>query len=298
VARAIWTGVLTFGLVSVPVQLYSATEAHEPRFHEYQRGTKSRIRYKRVNERTGKETDYENIVKGTEVSGKLVMLEQDELDSVAPGRSRSMDVQTFVDFDEIDPVHFARTYYLGPANAETKKTYALLRDAMGNANRAAIVRFVMRSKEYLAAVRADGDVLVLETMFFADEVRKPRDEVSNLPGKIKLSRQELDMAAQLIDSMTGSWRPSDYRDTYTDRVNKLIRAKSKNADWEPAEEAPEATNVTSLMEALQASVDAAKSGRGRSRKAAEKTTAKKTTAEKTTAKKSTSRKGGKKRSAA
>lgn len=287
-ARAIWSGVLTFGLVSVPVQLYSATAAHEPKFHEYQRGTKSRIRYKRVNERTGKEVDYENIVKGVETSGdKLVMLDQEELDSVAPGRSRSMDVQTFVDFEDIDPLHFAKSYFLGPANADTKKTYALLRDAMARSDRAAIVRFVMRSKEYLAAVRADGDVLVLETMFFADEVRKPRDEVGNLPGRIKLSRQELAMASQLIESMTGPWRPSEYRDTYTDRINKLVRAKSKNAEWEPAEEAPEATNVTSLMDALQASVDAAKSGR-RSPKAAKKAT------KRTTAKKST----GKKRSAA
>ena len=189
-ARAIWSGVMSFGLVSVPVEIYSATEAHEPTFHQFEKGTKDRIRYQRVNERTGKEVDYGDIVKGAEVGrGKYVMIDQDELDSVAPGRSRSLEIQTFVDLDEIDPIHFAKTYYLGPNGDEAKKPYALLRDAMAKANRAAIASFVMRSKEYLAAVRADGDVLVLETMFFADEIRTAKDEIGNLPGKLTLSPQ-------------------------------------------------------------------------------------------------------------
>ena len=153
-ARAIWSGVLTFGLVSVPVELYSATEAHGPVFHQFEKGTADRIRYQRVNERTTDEVEYSNIVKGAETGGgHYVMLDQDELDSVAPGRSRSMEIRTFVDLDDIDPIYFNKTYYLGPGSEETGKVYALLRAAMGDSDKAAIASFVMRGKEYLAAVR-------------------------------------------------------------------------------------------------------------------------------------------------
>jgi DNA end-binding protein Ku len=295
-ARAIWSGVMSFGLVSVPVEIYSATEAHEPTFHQFEKGTKDRIRYQRVNERTGKQVDYADIVKGAEVGrGKYVMIEQEELDSVAPGRSRSLEIRSFVDLDEIDPIHFAKSYYLGPNGDEAKKPYALLRDAMAKANRAAIASFVMRSKEYLAAIRADGDVLVLETMFFADEVRNPKDEIGNLPGNVKVSPPELKMAGQLIESMAGPWRPKDYRDSYTDRVNELIRAKAKNRSYEVAEEAPPATNVVDLTEALRASVEAAKKGRRApakkvAKKAVKKAPAKKAVAKKAVAKKAVAKK--------
>src|SRR4029453_12468930 len=130
-ARPIWTGAITFGLVSVPVAMYSATREHEVSFHQYEKGTSDRIRYQRVNERTGKDVDDADIAKGTEVGGgKLVMLEQEELDSVAPGRSKSLDLHAFVDLDEIDPIYFQKSYYLGPGSEETAKTCALLRDAM------------------------------------------------------------------------------------------------------------------------------------------------------------------------
>lgn len=299
-ARAIWSGVLSFGLVSVPIEIYSATEAHEPTFHQFEKGTKDRIRYQRVNERTGKEVDYADIVKGAEVGrGKYVMIDQEELDSVAPGRSRSLSIDRFVDLDEIDPIHFAKSYFLGPNGDEAAKPYALLREAMARANRAAIASFVMRSKEYLAAIRADGDVLVLETLFFADEIRRPKDEIGNLPGRIKLSGPELKMAGQLIDSMAGPWKPADYRDTYTDRVNELIRAKAKDKTYEPAEEAPQATNVVDLTEALRASVEAARGRKAPAKKsAAKKSTAKKSAAKKAPAKKPAVRKSTAKKSAA
>ncbi len=167
------------------------------------------------------------------------MLDADELEAVAPGRSRSLEIQTFVDLEEIDPIYFSKTYFLGPRGDETKKTYALLRDVMANSNKAAIASFVMRSKEYLAAVRADGDLLVLETLFFADEIRDPHHEIDNLPSRVKLSRQELRIARQLIDAMSEPWTPSDYRDTYTDRVNKLIDAKKHDKQVEFADEAPD-----------------------------------------------------------
>jgi DNA end-binding protein Ku len=251
-------------------KLYTATEAHEPTFHQFQAGTKDRIRYKRVNERTGREVDFSKIAKGAEVGrGRYVMLEQEELDAVAPGRSRAMEVAAFVDLKEIDPVYFAKAYYLGPKGDETKKTYALLRQAMADTDRAAIATFVMRSKEYLAAIRADGDVLVLETLYFADEVRDARKEIKDLPGKLKLRPQERKMAKQLIESMSGPWRPRDYRDTYTERVKKLIAAKRNNKEFQPADEAPRATEAVDLLEALQQSVDAAK------RKPARRSSAKK-----------------------
>jgi DNA end-binding protein Ku len=258
-ARAIWSGVISFGLVSVPVELYSATEAHEPTFHQFEKGTSDRIRYQRVNERTGKEVGYADIVKGADVGGgNYVLIDQEELDSVAPGRSRSLDIHTFVDGSEIDPLYFNKAYFIGPGGDGTEKTYALLRDAMADSDKVAIASFVMRSKEYLAAVRADGDVLVLETLFFADEIRNPHEQIDNLPGQVKLSEQELRMARQLIDSMSGPWQPGDYRDSYTDRVYDLIDAKERKQQIKPADEAPTATNVVDLVEALRASLDAAK----------------------------------------
>jgi DNA end-binding protein Ku len=261
VARAIWSGVLSFGLVAVPVRLYSATEAHEPTFHQFEKGTADRIRYQRVNERTGAEVDYSDIVRGADVGGgHYVILDQNDLDSVAPGQSRSLDVKTFVDLEEIDPIYFNKAYFLGPGSDETRKTYALLRDAMAESRKVAIASFVMRGKEYLAAVRADGDLLVLETLFFADEVRNPRDQIENLPGRVRASPQELRLANQLIQAMSGPWQPSDYRDTYTDRVNELVDAKKNDEQITPASEAPQPTNVTSLMDALQASLDTAKTG--------------------------------------
>ena len=262
-ARAIWSGVLSFGLVSVPVELYTATEAHGPVFHQFEEGTADRIRYQRVNERTGDEVEYSDIVKGADVGGNYVLLDQDELDSVAPGRSRLMDIHTFVDTGDIDPLYFNKAYFLGPGGEETGKLYALLREAMEKAGKAAIASFVMRGREYLAAVRADRDILVLETLFFANEVRDPAQQIPDLPGRVKLSRQELSMARQLIEAMSGPWKPADYRDTYTDRVNDLIEAKKHKKKVKLAQEAPAATNVVDLSEALQSSVQAAREGSGR-----------------------------------
>lgn len=259
-ARSIWSGVISFGLVSVPVKMYSATKEHEVSFHQFQKGTADRIRYQRVNERTGKEVDYADIVKGAEVSrDEYVMVEPDELDAIAPGRSKSLEIHRFVDLDTIDPIYFQKTYYLGPGSEETAKTYALLREAMTESNKAAIGTLVMRTKEYLATVRPSGDLLVLETMFFADEVRDPKETLENQPSvRAKPKPAELKMAHQLIDSMSGDWKPEDFRDTYTDRVNELIDAKKSGGEVTEAEAAPAATQAKDLMEVLRASVQAAR----------------------------------------
>ena len=281
-ARSIWTGYITFGLVSVPVGLYSATQEHELDFHQFQRDTSDRIRYKRVNERTGREVDYDKIVKGHDVGGgEYVIVEPDELDDIAPGRSRSMEIQRFVDLDEIDPIHFQKSYYLAPSDDENTSSYALLREALTKTNRAGIATFVMRGKEYLAAIRADGKVLVLETMFFADEIRDPKKELGSLPAKAT-SRKQLSMATDLVEAMAGTWRASDYTDSYTERVKKLVRNKHKGKETVVSEDAPEPTDRNDLVEALRSSVAEARARRSGGGK--KKTTAKKTTAKTKTTK--------------
>ena len=277
-ARAIWSGVLSFGLVSVPVELYTATDTHGPVFHQFEEGTADRIRYQRVNERTGDEVEYSDIVKGADVGGDYVLLDQDELDSVAPGRSRLMDIHTFVDTGDIDPLYFNKAYFLGPGGRRRLRrdvrrprpsgdtAAGRLDDAAAEAIGGGVdeaASFVMRGREYLAAVRPDRDILVLETLFFADEVRDPAEQIPDLPGRVKLSRQELSMARQLIEAMSGPWKPADYRDTYTDRVNDLIDAKKHKKKVKLAPAAPAATNVVDLSEALQSSVEAARKGSGR-----------------------------------
>ncbi len=299
-ARPVWRGAITFGLVSVPVRMYSATHDHEVSFHQFEKGTSDRIRYKRVNERTGKEVDFDDIVKGADVGdGDYVLLDQDELDEVAPGRSRSLEIDRFVDLDDIDPIYYQKTYFLGPGADETTKVYALLRDAMADSNRAAIGTLVMRGKEYLAAVRPEGSLLMLHTMFFADEVRDPAEQIDDLPRKGAAKPAELHMAHQLIDSMSGKWEPADFRDTYTDRVKKLIEEKASGREVSKAEAAPEPTNVTDLFEVLRRSVEEASKRRaGAAKKAPAKATSTKAAPQKAAAKKATAKKAAPKKTAA
>jgi len=181
-ARAIWTGVITFGLVTVPVGLFSATQDHTVHFHQLQRGTSDRIRNRRVNQRTGEEVGTGDIVKGYELAeGEYVVVEPDELDEIAPGRSQTVDITDFVDLDEIEPVYFDRTYYVAPRGKEYLKVYQLLRTALAEANMAGVATFVMRNKQYLTALRAEKDILVLQTPHWADEVRDPVKELPELP---------------------------------------------------------------------------------------------------------------------
>jgi DNA end-binding protein Ku len=258
--RAIWSGSVSFGLVNVPVGLYSATQDHEVHFHQFQKGTSSRIRYERVNEDTGGQVEYQDIVKGAEVSdGEYVMLTQEELESVEPGRSRTIDISDFVDAAEIDPIYYQKSYYLAPSDDTATKAYSLLAKAMTKAERIGVATFVMRGKQYLAAIRPADDVLVLETMYFADEVREPADEIDNLPAKTRVGGKDLDMAVSLVQSLTTSWNPKDYRDTYTERVEQLIEAKKEDREIvvpKSAEAGDE--KVTDLLGALQASIEAAK----------------------------------------
>lgn len=261
-ARPIWSGAINFGLVTIPVELYSATEDHTISFRQFERGTSDRIRYKRVNERTGKEVAFSDIVKGADLGGgEYVIIEPDELDAIAPGRSRTIDINSFVELDDIDPVHFQKTYWLAPAKEEYGKSYSLLLQAMEKTNRAGIASFVMRGKEYLTAVRAGDGMLVLNTLLFPEDIRDPAKELKSLPEITTARGKELEMATSLIDSMTDDWRPEDYHDTYTEQVEKLIEDKREGKEIVAETEPAEPTKVVDLFEALSKSVEGRKKRR-------------------------------------
>jgi DNA end-binding protein Ku len=257
--RTIWKGSLSFGLVNVPVGVYPATQDKSIHFNQFERGTSDRIRYKKVNERTGKEVEAANIVKGVDLGGgEYVILSDEELASAEPQRSRYIEITDFVSLDRIDPVYFNTTYYLAPEGEAAGKAYSLLRQAMQESGKVAIATFVMRNKEYLVAIRPEADVLALETMYFSDEVRSPSRELPNLPGAQEVSDQELKMANLLIGSMESEWEPERYHDTHRAKVEALIEEKAQGKTIAVAKEAP-ATKVVDLMEALSASIKA-KSG--------------------------------------
>ncbi|MFI2433336.1 Ku protein [Streptomyces sp. NPDC018693] len=266
-ARAIWSGVLTFGLVSVPVQLFTATTDHTTHFRQLQRGTSDRVRYQRVNERTGKEVDHDDIVKGYDLGGGgYVIVEPEELDEIAPGKSRTVEIIGFVDLEQVEPVYFDRTYYLAPKGDEYTKVYALLRTALRKENKTGIATLVMRGKQYLVALRAQEDVMVLHTLHWADEVRDPHQELPVLPGRDVARGKELDTARQLIEALTVDWHPEDYHDTYEERVRQLVEAKAKGEEIVTEEAAPEATDVIDLMDALRRSVEQSRTRKGGKRK--------------------------------
>ncbi|TNC23761.1 non-homologous end joining protein Ku [Amycolatopsis alkalitolerans] len=259
-ARPIWRGALSFGLVIVPVRLYAAVEDHSVRFRQLQQGTGDRIRNRRVNERTGEEVPYSDIVKGYPTDGEYVPVEQQELDDIAPGRSKTIDVESFAELGEIDPVLFDRAYWLGPDDEKSDRAYVLLRDALADLGKVAIARFAMRGKEYLALIRASGSVLALHTLHFAADVREPGQALPRLPGAVKTRTKEFDLAEDVVDAMTEPWRPEDYQDTYLDRVHELIEAKS-SGDTVAAETGPsEPTKVVDLMDALSRSVERRRRG--------------------------------------
>lgn len=261
-ARAVWSGSLTFGLVTLPVQLATATDSHTIRFRQLERGTSDRVRNRRVNERTGKEVPYERIVKGYETGdGEYVIVEPDELDEITPGRSQSIEISGFVELDAIEPVYFDSTYFLQPREEAHSRTYGLLRDTLAETGRAGIAIMSMRQKDYLVAVHEEGGVLVMHTLHWADEVRDPHATLDNLPSGSRAPEKERRMAARLIEAMATDWDPEDYHDVTHERVLELVEAKQKGETVERADRAPESTNVVDLMSVLEESVDRAQTGR-------------------------------------
>jgi DNA end-binding protein Ku len=251
--RSIWNGAISFGLVNVPVGLYSAVEPKDIQFHQM---TKSghRIRMKRVDDKTGREVEYGDLLKGYELSkGKYVMIERDDLAAAAPKQTRTIEIEDFVELADIDPIYYESTYYLAPRGSGADKAYALLREAMERTDRAGIGRFVLRTKQYLAAIRASEGVLLLNTMYFADEIRSARG--LDVPTRVKVGTRELKIAEQLIQSLTTDWDPSRYDDTYRAEVLKVIRKKSKGQPIAVEKEEEPRAQVVDLVEALKASLD-------------------------------------------
>ena len=254
--RAIWSGSISFGLVNVPVKLFTAVQPKDVRFNQLEGSTGARIKQKRVSSQTGDEVSYDDIVKGYEVApDRYVIITPEELEALDPKATHSIDIEDFVDLDQIDPIFFERPYYLVPEAGGTK-AYALLRDAMRDSGKVGIARLVLQTKQYLAAIRPLGDALVLETLLYGDEVVNPDD--LDLPGDdVEASDRELKIARQLIESLTDDFDPDKYRDEYRDRVLELIERKAEGQEvvLQPAA-AEEATEVVDLMAALEASLDA------------------------------------------
>jgi DNA end-binding protein Ku len=259
--RTIWKGALSFGLVNIPVGLYPATSDKSIHFNQFEEGTSDRIRYKKVNERTGEEVPQERIVRGFDLGGgEYVILSEEELETAEPKKSRQIEISDFVGLGDIDPVYFRSSYYLAPEGAGADKAYALLRQAMGEAGRVAIATMVMRNKEYLVAIRPEDDALALHTMYFSDEVRSPERDLA-LPEADDVSDREMSMAQLLIESMESDWDPERFHDTHREKVEALIEEK-RNGHEIVIQEGPEpVAKVVDLMEALNASIAAAaKSG--------------------------------------
>jgi DNA end-binding protein Ku len=256
-ARATWSGFLSFGLVSVPVGLYTATTDQTVHFNQLHKGTSNRVRYKKVDEETGEEISTDDIVNGYPVGGgEYIIVTRDEMKEAAPGKSDLIEIQDFVDLDDIDPTFFRQTYYLGPKGRGADRAYTLLRQAMRASKKVGIATLVLRDKEHLVAIRPGDDVLMLETMYFEDEIRDPREELDDLPQPGTADARELKIAQQLIDSLSTKWDPSRYTNTYRARIEALVENKrAGNAIVFDDESERPSSNVIDLMSALQASIE-------------------------------------------
>jgi DNA end-binding protein Ku len=283
-ARATWSGFLSFGLVSVPVALFSATTDQTVHFNQLHKGTSNRIRYKKVDEETNEEVATEDIVNGFPVSGgEYIVVTREELKEAAPGKSDLIEITDFVDLDDIDPKYFRQTYYLGPKGKGADRAYTLLRQAMHESKKVGIATLVLRDKEHLVAIRPGEDVLMLETMYFEDEIRDPKEELDNLPQANHADTRELKVAQQLIDSLTAKWDPTQYRNTYRKRIEELVEKKRAGHAivFGDDQDRPK-SNVVDLMSALQASIDRSGAGRKSTPPNEEKPSAKKSSPAKAT----------------
>jgi DNA end-binding protein Ku len=301
--RAIWKGAVSFGLVSIPVKLYTATEEKDVSFHQVHREDGGRIRYKRVCQLDGEEVAFADIAKGYELpSGETVVLTDDDFADLPLTSSRVVDVLSFVPLEQVDPIYFAKSYYLEPDKTATKP-YVLLRDALEQADSVALVKVAIRTREALATLRVRDGVLVLETMVWPDEVRTP--DFGFLDEDVSVRPQELAMAQSLIESMSADFDPGQYHDEYREALEQVIEAKIEGREVveQPVQE-EESGSVVDLMAALRASVAAAKKGRGESDESdsgsapAKKAPAKKAPAKKTAATKAPAKKAAAKKTAA
>ncbi len=264
--RAIWSGTISFGLVSMPVRMYSATESKELRFHFLHKDDLTPIGYDKVRKDTGEHVDPDEIVRGFEIEkGRYVPIEDEDLDRLDVELTHSIDICDFVDLDEIDPIYFRKAYYLLPEDG-AEKPYRLLVKALGETGKVGIAKVVIRNKQHLAALRPYEGVLLLETMYYADEIRKPE----SVDGKVgRLANAEVDMAKSLVENLSDDFKPDKYDDTYRKELLDLIRAKAKGRKLpEPQEE--EEGEVVDLMAALRESVAETKKRKRRATRPARK----------------------------
>jgi DNA end-binding protein Ku len=268
--RAIWSGAISFGLVNIPVKLYSAVSKKTVRFHQIDAESGSRVRQKRVGP-DGEEIAYEQIVKGYEIGpDRYVTITPEELEALEPQKTRTIDIEDFVDLEQIDPIYYDHPYYLAP-DTGAAKAYRLLVDAMEDSGKVAVARVVLRSKEHLVAIRPRDGALAMETMLFADEVI-PADSLEELAtdGDVQTSDRELAMANQLIDSLASDFEPEKYRDEYRERVLDLIERKAQGETIVIEEPEAEPKEVPDLMAALEASIASAKKPAAKKKSGAKK----------------------------
>jgi DNA end-binding protein Ku len=259
-ARPIWSGTISFGLVSVPVKMYSATESKELRFHFLHKDDLSPIGYDKVRKDTGEHVDPQDIVRGFEIEkGRYVELTDDDIDRLDIELTHSIDICDFVDIDEIDPIYFRKAYYLLPEDG-AEKPYRLLLAALEDTGKVGIAKVVIRNKQHLAALRPWEGVLLLETMYFADEIRKPE----SLDGKGELRKPEIEMARSLVENLSDTFDPEKYDDTYRKELLALLKEKAETGEISAPRDAPEEGEVVDLMAALRESVEHTKRQRKRS----------------------------------
>ena len=261
--RPVWSGTISFGLIAIPIKLFHAVRHKSVSFNQLDERTMSRIRYRKVSDETGEEVPEEHIVKGYEVSkGRYVIVDPDELEPFIPAATKTIELEEFVDLDEIDPIYFESAYYVAPDG--NPKPYVLLARAMEEQGKVAIGRFVMRNKQYTAAIRASQGRLMLSTLAYADEVITPEsiDELAGLED-VEVSPREVQMAEALVESLTDEFQPEKYHDDYREQVLELIEKKAAGEEFEVPEVAAEKPKIVDLMAALEASVEAAKAARKR-----------------------------------
>ena len=266
--KTMWRGAISFGLVSIPVRVYTATEEKTLRFNQLHEKDHGRIKYQRVCSKDGKEVPFDEIVKGYEYEkDSYVILTDEDFEKVPVESTRTIDIAQFVERSEIDPIYYKKTYYLGPEEAGVK-AYQLLRDSLEEGDKVGVAKVSFRDKEHLAAIRLMDDVLVLDTMFWPDEIR-PAEEVPGLDKDAKVSERELQMAESLIANLTENWNPDAYTDEYREALLDIVEKKVAGEEIEVIE-APEPTKVVDLMEALKASVDQTKKATPRKKSASRK----------------------------
>ncbi len=260
--RSIWSGAITFGLITIPVGLYTATEERDIAFHQLSGKDKSRIQYKRVSSKTGREVEWDDIVKGYEYQkGKYVVFTSEELDQIAPESARTIDVVRIVDAGEIDPIYFEKSYFVAPSQIGAK-AYKLFLRALSESERVAVAKVTIREKERLCILRVKEDLLVLETMNWPDEIRIP--DFEQLKDNTRISADELKMARLLMDHLSGEFDPSEFEDSYRQRLLDAIDAKIEGNEIALAPAEAEPATVTNLLEALKASVDQTRAKRSAS----------------------------------